>query len=155
VTFLAASVAAGTSEKNIGPMAKMDDISVERVMIGNSLAPDDARTSPLSIRNAAEFKAALIAKVTDRLVSGGVRVSPKSRNEIWFDIFGGKFESSECSSSNFVMLEVYVAGPKDVRVSAARTFLAVVDDERLASALIDAAVAAVDEFLADRKAYRE
>ena len=153
-----AATALGTSMRNIGPLAKMNDISIEAVMIGNSLAPDGSESTTLfqgDVKASEAFRTALGAEIEAHLKAGGMGIDSKSRNHIGFNVFGGKFLGSGCESQNFFMIEVWVTGPKDKRYSTERTILGVVDDDALAATIIKAAVSAVDEFLAQRKAFRE
>ena len=146
-----------TTARSIGPLATFDDIAVQEVVLGDTLAWERLTAVPLfgtDFKKADELKGALASRVSSRLVRGGLKVDSRSKNSIFVSVYGGKFPDAGCNK-NFFVLEILVGGPKDPVALPARTIVGVATDDELAPMVLDAASSAIDEFTAQRKAYWE
>src|SRR5262249_5784656 len=146
-----------TSMRNIGPLAEVDEVSLD-VLWGNSLGIATDLGTPLfdaDNKRAAEVKSTVLGSVSAHLRKGGVQVVSKSDNAISLGFFGGKFETSGCPTKNFFMVQVTVCLHGQDRCNPERTILGVVGDAGLAQSLTDATLEAVDEFIEQRAAYRQ
>jgi hypothetical protein len=148
-----------TSGMNYGPLAGADavEVSSEHITLGATLAmkEDTARSMWDAVKDPTAFKALLAAKVAERLKSGGLRVVASSEYAVVISMFGGHFSESGCQSQNVVLLEIGITQPGDNFTPPTRTVLLMVDDSHLATSLLNATLAVIDEFVAQRTAWRK
>jgi hypothetical protein len=150
-------VTSGTSLRNIGPLADIDEISID-AMIGDALGIEGDPGVPLlrgDRKGAEDLKAALVTGASGHLKKAGVRVVQSADSSIAFNVFGGKFEAGGATDKNFFMLQIMVCAPNQDHCGQERTILGVVDDQGLARTVTNAALSALDGFLDDRSAYRK
>lgn len=146
-----------TSTRNIGPLAEIDEVSVD-AMIGDSLGIETDRGTLLfdsDRKAAADLKAALIEAASARLREAGIRVAKRADGGVTFNVFGGKFKLGGDDGKNFFMLQIMVCPPNESQCDQERTILGVVDDEGLSRTVIAAGLSALDEFIDERAAYRQ
>ncbi len=154
--FLFAAPCLATSIINIGPLAKADDVAIEPLLIGNTLAPEDVRAQPLlggDSGRVTRLRESLTTAITERLSKAQIAVNPRSSYTIRFGIFGGRFPSV-APSKIVVMLEVRVWQPDTTTACAERTVINVVDDGDLETSILSMATRVLDEFIQQRAAYR-
>ena len=155
--LLVAQSVFATSTRDIGPLADVDEVSLD-VLWGDSLGIGNDRGTPLfdtDTTRAAEVKAAVLTATSAHLRKGGLQVVSKSDNVISLGFFGGKFDAGGCPTKNFFMMQVTVCVHGQERCFPERTILGVVGDAGLAQALTGATLEAVDEFIDQRAAYRQ
>jgi hypothetical protein len=144
-----------TSALNIGLLGKLDDVSVLPVLIGSPLGLEDETWRPLfadDARGAESLSTTLATEITQRLKAAGLKVSEKSRNQIWVSIYGGGRVVGSCALNTF-LVEVWVgAGESSAR---ARAVMSEATNAELAEKLRAAALEVIDELVAQRARYRE
>src|SRR6476659_10550422 len=79
-----------------GPLMKMNDISIEQVLIGFplDLHGDASDLYQADAKGMRALEGRLRSQIAARLEAAGVHVDSKSRNSIGFRFFGGKFPNS-------------------------------------------------------------
>jgi len=148
-----------TSVINQGPLASAEAVAIEQVLIGTTLGlRGDKPAVELfgqDFARSARFKSAMATALSKRFTAAGIPVSPTAKHSVQVALFGGTVASAGCGPKVFYLVVVTVAQPDDSRGYPERTILGVSEDATLEPAVIDAAVGAVDEFIAQRAASRK
>ena len=157
---LALSIPAhATSVINVGPLASAEAVTIEEVLVGSTLGlRGDKPSTELfgqDFARSARFKSAMATALKNRFTEAGIPVSPTAKHSVQVALFGGTVASASCGPKVFYLVVVTVSQPDDTRGYPERTILGVSEDSTLEAAVIDAAIGAVDEFIAQRAASRK
>jgi hypothetical protein len=152
--FFVATAGWASSLANIGPLAELDEVSIQGVMVGDSLTLGDV---PLLFQGqpaaAKAFESELVSQVTAHLRQAGLRVNSASSAQVGFRLFGGKLGG--CDTTNVFMLEVWVSPQDATTQEVQRTVLGTAGDAELASTVIRAALSLIDGFTDERTRFRQ
>jgi len=139
---------------SIGPLAYVDELSVE-VVIGQSLALDQDAATPLfnsmpAVRD--QFKSDVKRRLTELLEKAGIKVTASQQKVLSVSVFGGHFKAS---ANNLYLVEAGYVGPDRSCGDPDRSVLGTAEDTRLAPTLLRTVTEIVNEFLVERQRYRE
>ena len=154
-----ADPAPATSLLNQGPIASAEAVSIEDVLVGATLGLGGHKPATAlfgrDFDRAARFRSAMAKALTTRFTAAGISVSAAAEHSLQVALFGGTVEDAACPQKVFFLVQVFVCQPGESRGFPERTILGVSDDSNLEAAVVEAAVAAVDEFIAQRAAFRK
>ena len=150
------SRASATSLRSIGPIAEIDQLSVD-TMRGDSLGLASDRGKPVfgtDFARVERLEAEMKAIATEQFKAGGVQVLDGSENVVILKLFGGTFRGSGNESSVFFMLQVDVCLAQEVRCSPERAVLGVAGDSQVENSVLEAVLEVTKDFVEKRSAYR-
>jgi hypothetical protein len=155
--LVAASCSAASIGINPGPLADATRVTVDEVLVGDTLTGPSQKAEPLfgtDFKRAAAFEALLRKKIQERLQKAGLIDGEGAAHSLSFGLFGGRFEVETCDKRTFFMLALRVGAPTDKVSSVERTRLGAAGDSDLESSLLRVAMEALDEVLAQRERAR-